>query len=125
MRFTAACQPPRPSRPDGNFSPGAERVLNKRRNAEVKIRRKDVRAVVSKWKGRNSLLARDADDEIDLHRNKIYFSRAPSVFPADPRTEQPRSSAARFANQARDARRPGFQMESLALTGREQAAATC
>lgn len=65
-------------------------ALNKSRTAEVKIPRKDVRAVLSKWKGRNSLLAHATDDDIDLHGNEIYFSRAPIRI---------------------------FQMESLALLG--------
>jgi hypothetical protein len=53
-------------------------VLNRSRTAEVKIPRKDVRKVLAAYKGRNSLLAHDTNDDIDLHGNEIYFSKAPN-----------------------------------------------
>lgn len=55
-------------------------ALNKSRTAEVKIPRQKVRSVLSKWRGRNSLLHGDTDDDIDLKGNEIYFSRAPNGF---------------------------------------------
>ena len=53
-------------------------VLNRSRTAEVKIPRKDVRKVLTTYKGRNSLLAHDTNDDVDLHGNEIYFSKAPN-----------------------------------------------
>jgi hypothetical protein len=53
-------------------------VLNRSRTAEVKIPRKDVRKVLTAYKGRNSLLAHDTNDDIDLHGNEIYFSKTPN-----------------------------------------------
>jgi hypothetical protein len=55
-------------------------VLNRSRTAEVKIPRKTVRAALSKWQGRNSLLAHDTNDDIDLKGDELYFSRAPNGF---------------------------------------------
>jgi hypothetical protein len=55
-------------------------VLNRSRTAAVKLPRKAVREILSKWKGRNSLLAHDTNDDIDLKGNEIYFSRAPNDF---------------------------------------------
>jgi hypothetical protein len=55
-------------------------VLNRSRTAEVKILRKTLRETLSKWKGRNSLLAHDTNDNIDLKSNELYFSRAPNDF---------------------------------------------
>ncbi len=55
-------------------------VLNRSRTAEVKIPRKDMRKVLAAYKGRNSLLAHDTNDDIDLHGNEIYFSKAPNDF---------------------------------------------
>jgi len=55
-------------------------VLNRSRTAALKLSRKTVRDILSKWKGRNSLLAHDTNDDIDLKGNDLYFSRAPNDF---------------------------------------------
>jgi hypothetical protein len=53
-------------------------VLNRSRTAEVKIPRKDIRKVLAAHEGRNSLRAHDSNDDIVLHGNEIYFSKAPN-----------------------------------------------
>jgi hypothetical protein len=53
-------------------------VLNRSRTAKVKIPRKAMRKVIAAYEGRNSLLAHDTNDDIDLHGNEIYFSKAPN-----------------------------------------------
>jgi hypothetical protein len=53
-------------------------VLNRSRTAEAKIPRQDIRKGLAAHKGRNSLRAHDSNDDIVLHGNEIYFSKAPN-----------------------------------------------
>ena len=55
-------------------------ALNASRTSEIKIPRQKARAVLRKWTGRNTLLYRDSDEDIDLKGNEIYFSKAPTDF---------------------------------------------
>lgn len=50
-------------------------AANRSRTAQVTIPRQGANAVMAKWEGRNSLLHGDANDEIDLKGNEIYFSK--------------------------------------------------
>ncbi len=53
-------------------------ALNTSRTKEVKIPRRKLRAVLSKWVGRNTLLYGNGDEDIDLKGNEIYSSKQPN-----------------------------------------------
>jgi len=54
-------------------------ALNATRAKTVTVPRRKVRAILRKWTGRNTLLDRDSDEDIELKGNEIYFSKAPTI----------------------------------------------
>ena len=59
-------------------------AINQSRNASVKIERAKVRAILRTWRGRNTLLVHDYNDDIDLKGNQVYFSKAHNDFADTP-----------------------------------------